>query len=233
MTRNELVEMIRQEIRSLAYETLRNKSSNNKKDDKRKAFKPKGLSEEEIEKSLFYGGEEPEEDDAYTIIKTTIKESYDGIPKINSSEITEFEDSFEEMLKEIDGASVIFDTQSNGYSMKAWFDKEGIQAGASGVINLGREGKINWTFSLKDGLTVTTDDLFLDKGNKKVFEKLYNHYDSWQKDWREKLTIQPSEKQNMPSPEETPEPSSEEDLAPEPSAETGAPTSDAGDIPTA
>lgn len=192
MTRKDLTEMIRQEIRSLAFETLRNTTK-----EKSKVTKPKGLSEEELEFTLFYGGNKPEESDITKILPVTIKESYDnGIPKIQSSEIKLFEDSFEEMLGDVDGASVVFDKQSNGYSLKVWIGPEGIEAGASGIIEMGRKGKINWSFSLKNGLIVTTKDLGLDKGNKMVFDKLYNNYNAWQKEWREKLTIQPGQVDN-------------------------------------
>lgn len=202
MTRNELVEMIRQEIRSLAYETLRG-NSQKEKEEKSKIFKPKGLSEEELEYAIFNGGEKPNKNDGLPM-PTTIREGYDnGIPKINSSEIREFEDSFENMLKEVDGASVVFDTQSNGYSLKMSIGPDGIEAGASGVIDLGRSGKINWAYSLKNGLSVSMEDFFVDKGNKYILEQLYNHYDSWQKEWREKLTIQPG--QDNEEPEAAPE----------------------------
>lgn len=191
MTRDELTEMIRSEIRSLAFDTLRNKSSN-EKSEKNKIFKPKGLSEEELEHALFYGGNKPEEKDIKKLT-TKINESVDsGVPKINSSDITEFEDSFEQMLSEIDGASIVFDKQSNGYSMKMGISSEGIECFASGKIELGIKGKVVWSFSLKNGLTISTDKLVLDKGNKLIVEKIYNNYDAWQKDWREKLTIQPN-----------------------------------------
>ncbi|MEK6829155.1 MAG: hypothetical protein AABY15_03430 [Nanoarchaeota archaeon] len=193
MNRNELVEMIRQEIRSLAYETLR---SSSQKDKKNKIFKPKGLSEEELEITLFHGGSKPEEKDITKILPVSIKENYgSGIPKIQSSEVTAFEDSFEEMLSDIEGASVVFDKQSNGYSLKMWIGQDGIEAGASGVIEMGNNGKIEWSYSLKNGLSINAKDLNVDKGNRYVVDKLYNNYNSWQKEWREKLTIQPGKKE--------------------------------------
>jgi hypothetical protein len=191
MTKNELVEMIRQEVRALAYETLRNKSKV-EKERENKTFKPKGLTEDELEVVLFHGGREPEEKDISKILPVTIKESYDnGLPKIQSSEVTAFEDSLEKMMQEVDGASVVFDKQSNGYSLKMWIGPNGIEAGASGKIQMGNKGTINWAYSLQNGLTVSTEDLSVDKGNRIVLEKLFNNYNSWQKEWREKLTIQP------------------------------------------
>jgi len=199
MNKYELLEMIREEIRSLAFETLRN-NAKKKNDKKNRIFKPKGLSEDEIEYSMFYGGNKPDKNKHYG--STTIRESYNsGIPQINSTEITQFEDSFEEMLQEIDGASVLFDKQSNGYSLKMWIDGDGIEAGASGVIEMGNKGKATWAYSLKNGLTLSTEDLSVEQGNKRLLEKLYNHYDAWQKDWRGKLTIQPGQEEVAPEAE--------------------------------
>ena len=196
MTREELTEMIRKEIRELAFETLRNSKKEKNKND----FKPRGLTEEEIEFNLFYGGEKPNEDG--TFARINIKEGYEsGIPKINSSDIKKFEDDFEKELQGIDGASVIFDKQSNEYSIKMWIGSNGIEAGASGSIEMGKKGRIEWAFSLQDGLTVSTEDLVVEKGNREVFEKLYYSYDAWQKYWREKLTITPGEAGSMDEPE--------------------------------
>lgn len=196
MNKEELLEMIREEIRSLAFETLRN-NAKEKSDKKNRIFKPKGLSEEDIEYNLFYGGNKPNKDGISQPI--TIKESYDsGIPQINSTEIIQFEDSFEKMLQDIDGASVVFDPQSNGYSLKMWIGQDGIDAGASGTVEMGNRGKLQWAYSLKNGLTVSTEDLVVEQTNKRLLEKLYNHYDEWQKEWREKLTIQPGQEQANP-----------------------------------
>jgi hypothetical protein len=154
---------------------------------------------------MFYGGNKPDKNGLPQPI--TIREGYDsGIPQINSVEISQFEDSFEEMLQEIDGASVVFDKQSNGYSLKMWIGTEGIEAGASGVIEMGNKGKIKWAYSLKNGLIVSTEDLAVEQGNKRLLEKLYNNYDNWQKEWREKLTIQPGQEEAEPAPEMGAEP---------------------------
>jgi len=211
MNKEELLEMIRQEVSALAFETLRS-SSKEKEDQKNRIFKPKGLSEDEIEYNMFYGGNKPDKNGIPQPI--TIRENYEsGIPQINSIEITEFEDSFEEMLQEIDGASVVFDAQSNGYSLKMWIGPEGIEAGASGAIEMGNKGNVKFAYSLKNGLTISTEDLVVEQGNKRLLEKLYNHYDAWQKDWREKLTIQPG--QETAEPEMQAEPSAEMPAEPE------------------
>lgn len=198
MNREELTEMIRGEIQNLAFETLRTTKAGERQ--QKQEVKPKGLTEDELEYAMFYGGNKPNKDG--TINNSVfIKEGYDGIPKINSSDITEFEDSFENVLQEIDGASVVFDKQSNGYSLKMWIGSEGIEAGASGIIEMGNKGKVKWAYSLKNGLTVSTEDLIIDNGNKRILEKLYNNYDAWQKDWREKLTISPGKPEQQAAPE--------------------------------
>jgi hypothetical protein len=225
MTREELTEMIRGEIQQLAFETLRSGSAEKK--EKKKAFKPKGLTEDELEYALFYGGNEPNKDGSVNTSKF-IKENFDsGIPKINSSDITQFEEGFEKVLQEIDGASVVFDQQSNGYSLKMWIGREGIEAGASGTIEMGNKGRLKWAYSLQNGLTVSTEDLAIEKGNKLIIEKLYNNYDSWQKDWREKLTVKPGQGAPDAAPEESVEAAPDAAAAGEAAPEIGG----AGELP--
>lgn len=184
MTKEDLSKLIRYFIKELAFDTLRNNSK-----EKNSETTQKGLTEDELEYAVFYGGQKPNKDGSFESI-ITIKESFNnGIPKINSSDINEFENSFEKSISNVDGASIVFDKQSNGYSMKAWIDSNGINAGASGSIEMGNKGKINWAYSLQNGLTISTQNLIIEKGNKFVLENLFNHYNSWQKDWREKLTI--------------------------------------------
>jgi hypothetical protein len=199
MTRNELTEMIRREISSLAFETLRMGANKNKE---KEPIRPKGLTEDELEFALFYGGDKPKEGTSRTA--TSIRENYEsGIPQINSSDITKFEKSFDEMLIDIDGSSVTFDKQSNGYSIKMWIGQEGIQAGASGVIEMGNKGRVKFAYSLKNGLTVSTEDLIIEQNNKRLLENLYDNYDAWQKVWR-KLTIAPVGPENVEPPMEEP-----------------------------
>jgi len=193
MTRNELTAMIRNAISELAFETLRDNGNNKSKQTQEVQPKRKGLSEDELEYALFYGGNKPNKDGTMST-PIAIRENHEsGIPKINVSDITAFENGFEMILQEIDGASVVFDRQSNGYSLKMWVGSNGIEAGASGAIHMGNKGSVNWAYSLQNGLTVSMEDFSVDKGNRNVLDKLYHNYDSWQKEWREKLTITPGQ----------------------------------------
>lgn len=190
MTREELLNLIQGEIKSLAFDTLREK----KEEVVEEPVAKETLSEEDIEDLIFFGGlnsDKPSKTASHVMIK---ENSENGIPQVTASEIAQFEDSFEEMLKDIDGASVVFDKQSNGYSLKISFlPQEGIEAGASGVINMGDRGELRWSFSLKNGLNVETQNLRVYSGNKRLLEKLFSFYDGWQKEWREKLTISATE----------------------------------------
>jgi len=73
---------------------------------------------------------------------------------------------------------------------------------------------------MKNGLNVKIENLSIDKGNKNVLTQLANHYDSWQKDWREQLTIEPGTE----TPDEMPaeEPIEEPIESPEAEGGTGA-----------
>lgn len=217
MTRDDLIQMIRSEINELAFDTLRN---NNGQSVKSKA-KPRGLTEDELEYALFYGGNKPNKDGT---LSTTIaiKENFEsGIPKINSSDVEHFENETEKMLQGIDGASIIFDTQSNGYSLKMWVGPNGIEAGASGVVEMGNKGRFLWSYSLQNGLTVTTDNLVVDSGNSELMSRLYYNYDAWQKEWREKLTMPQGkalvgdEEAPQQAPQQAPADSPEEDAGEE------------------
>lgn len=203
MTRKELSDIIKNELKTLAYDTLRNSSQ---RINEKEVSKPKKITEEELEKILFYGGGEPEEKNPFKYNPINIKESVEnGIPKIQASEVKEFEDSFELMLSDIEGASVVFDTQSNGYPLKIWIGSEGIEAGSSGLIDMGLNGKVSWSYSLKNGLNIKTENLNIDKGNKNFLEKIYHHYNNWQKEWRQKLTITPAEQETNLNIEQPPQ----------------------------
>lgn len=156
-----------------------NKSNNNKKP-------RKDSSAENIDSIIFHGGEEPETVNTHNT--TTLREQEQREePTITDGEVQQFESDFRAFMEDISRASITFDTQDNGYSMYLLKDENGIEAYSSGVINLGRDGQLRWEFSIRSGLTIETDQLYITEQNKKVVEKLFEFYDSWQKDWREKL----------------------------------------------
>jgi hypothetical protein len=188
MNRKELIEMIRQEIDAAAIESLKqNHSKQTSEKPAIKAFKPKGLSEDDIDAAIFYGGGQSQnEKDKY--VPVTIKEGVDNIPKIMKSEVDDFEKKFRE---KIPNANIVFDKQANGYSMVLTKRPDGVEATATGIINSGPSGIIKWSFSIMNGATITSSNFLLRQENRTIFEDLYDFYSAWEKEWREKLTASP------------------------------------------
>jgi hypothetical protein len=144
------------------------------------------ITEDDVDSFLFWGGgEKPEKQKANRAF--TIRENMDNNVKITTSEIKAFESSFKEVLDSIQGSTIVFNKQKNGYSIIAIKKPDGIEAIASGIINMGSRGKITWAYSLMNGLTINGQNLKISNSNKGMLEALFNHYDGWQKDWREKL----------------------------------------------
>ena len=143
------------------------------------------LSEEEIDDFMF--GKPKEESDKRVL---TIKEQFDyEAPNLTTSEIKNFERSFEELLSKLQGATIFFDKQSNGYSIYGFKESDGVELIASGSINLGVDGKIFWDYSLKKGVTINTNKVQLTNSNKTLTEDIYNHYSSWQTQWMKNLNF--------------------------------------------
>jgi len=145
------------------------------------------ISEDEVDNTLFFGGHPKKEEKKVGPI--TIKEGAESGLKITIGEIKEFENSFKQMLDGIPGASIVFDKQKNGYSIIATKRADGVEAKASGIINLGDNGKLIWFYSILNGITLNAQNIKLNEGNKAMFETLYNHYNDWQKKWREMLNL--------------------------------------------
>jgi len=182
MNKKELIEMIREEIDSAVVDTLKHHASNVGGNTQKQAFKPRGLSEEEIDSIIFHGGRKPESDKYFPI---TIKEVDEKSTKILKSEIDEFENKFKE---KIPNATIIFDKQRNGFSMMLLKKPDGVEAITSGTINVGTAGKITWSFSILNGIQVTAVNFKLGQDNKTLFQDLYEFYKSWENEWRMKLT---------------------------------------------
>ena len=144
------------------------------------------ISDSDIDSYLFFGGGESKKEKSDRVF--TIREtSGDSDIKITTTEIKQFETSFRDVLDAIPGSTIVFNKQKNGYSLIAIKKPDGIEVVASGIINLGSKGKISWSYSILNGLTVNAQNLKLSNSNKIALESLFNHYDSWQKEWREKL----------------------------------------------
>jgi hypothetical protein len=196
MTRKELQELIKQEITSAAFNELKNKKkdkpeTSRQNPDLRKAFKPRGLTEKEIDEVMF--GEPKRKRGLNKVQKkaTTIMESQERTPQITVREVNEFEDKFEQMIAEVPNASVTFDKQerSKGRSMLLVRRGDGIDAVASGTITVGSQGTIKWFFSLFGGFQMETQGPFdMEKETKFLFGNLYDFYNQWQGEWRSKLT---------------------------------------------
>lgn len=143
------------------------------------------ITEEDVDSFLFFGGNKPKSEKNKKTF--TIKEAMDNNIKITTSEIKQFEQSFKDVLDAIPGSTIVFNKQKNGYSLLAIKKPDGIEAIASGIINMGSRGKFTWAYSILNGMTVNAQNLKVSNSNKNSLEALYNHYDSWQKEWREKL----------------------------------------------
>ena len=188
MNKDDLRNIIREKVQEVAHEYLRDLSAKNKVNATNNHLNSSSITDEEFDTMFFHGGSNPKKDNEKKG-KITIKEGAESGLKITSSEIKKFENSFEDILKNIPGASIVFDKQKNGYTISASKRTDGIEAKASGIINLGDNGKINWSYSILNGFNLNAQNLKLSQGNKTMFEALSNHYDDWQKEWREKLNL--------------------------------------------
>lgn len=207
MTREDIQKLVEREIQSVAHEYLKDLHSYKKSQETQNYLNSNSISEDEFDTVFFHGGNQPKHEEPKQS-KITIKENTSSNLKITTSEIKDFENSFGEILEKIPGASIVFDKQKNGYSIIATKRPDGVEAKASGIINLGENGKITWSYSILNGFNLNAQNLKLSEGNKTMFEALANHYNDWQKTWREKL--------NLPAASE-PEPT-----APQPDAGTQA-----------
>lgn len=193
MNRQELSELISSEIRNALIDKAKSSKSQDKIESSKSYLNSEEITEDDFDKILFFGGSEPKEDNHSRTF--TIKENSMNDIKITKTEIRDFEDSFKELLGMLPNATVVFNKQKNGYSLLATKKSDGIDAIASGVINLGSDGKIMWFYSIMNGVTLNAQNLKLDNDTKMVSENIYNHFIVWQKTWREKLNYPKTEDQ--------------------------------------
>jgi len=188
MNKEKLLNIISTEIQAAANEYLKDLSAQKRAQATNEYVNSKNINDDELELTLFHGGVQPE-DKSKKLVPITLRESIESNLKITTGEIKKFESSFGEILDNIPGASIVFDKQKNGYSIIATKRADGVEAKASGIINLGDSGKLIWSYSILNGFNLNAQNLKLNQGNKTMFEALSNHYDDWQKEWREKLNL--------------------------------------------
>ena len=188
MDRNTLHKLIADKIQEVTHEYLRELNAKNKVQSTTNYLNSSNMTEDEFDNTFFHGGAQAKEEERKKG-KIYIQEGAEPGLKITVSEIKEFENSFHEILDNVPGASIVFDKQKNGYSISATKRADGVEAKASGILNLGDNGKIIWSYSILNGFNVNAQNLKLSQSNKTMFEALTNHYDDWQKSWREKLNL--------------------------------------------
>jgi hypothetical protein len=193
MNKQELSELISSEIRNALIDKAKGSSSQEKIESSESYLNSEEITEDDFDKVLFFGGSEPKDEKNSRTF--TIKENNMNDIKITTTEIREFESSFKELLGMLPNATVMFNKQKNGYTLLATKKSDGIDAIASGVINLGSDGKIIWFYSIMNGVTLNAQNLKLDNDTKMISENIYNHFIVWQKTWREKLNYPKTEDQ--------------------------------------
>lgn len=188
MEKKQLLDLIQSEIQKVTAEYLRDLKSKHQVQKSDNYLNSSNMSEEEFDTNFFFGGTKPDRVEKKSG-PITIKENTSNGLRITTGEIKEFENSFKQILDTIPGASIVFDKQKNGYTLSAIKKPDGIEANASGILNLGDNGKIIWSYSILNGLNLNAQNLKLEENNKLVFEALFNHYNDWQKKWRENLNL--------------------------------------------
>lgn len=191
MNKQGLQELIQSEIREALINKAKGASSQQKIQASTSYLQSEEITEEDFDRVLFFGLKEPKEEKNKKTF--TIKENMDSNIKITTTEIREFENSFKDVLNPLPNATIVFNKQKNGHTILATKKSDGIDAVASGVINLGNNGKILWFYSIMNGLTVSAQNLKLDNDTKMISENLYNHFVGWQTRWRDKLNYPKTE----------------------------------------
>jgi len=197
MTREDLFKLIQTEIQAVAFDSLKEKTLKEKTKSTDDYMNSRSLTDADVDHILFHGGAQQEKFNIND--RVALKENAEPTLKITTTEIKDFQKSFEEIMQKIPGASIVFDKQPNGYSILATKRADGVEAKASGIINLGDDGKLIWSYSLLSGFNLNAQNLKLNESNKGMFEELTNHYNDWQKLWRKNLNL-PSAPENPSAP---------------------------------
>lgn len=169
-----MMELIQKLIHDAAVEQLRKKR-------KVSPHEAPSLSDEEMDHILFNGNM-----DGQTSRPFGMRESFDDTAKIGTSDITQFEQQMNDMMANVPNAVLTFDQQKNGQIIM--LKNEGaISVVSSGKIAFGTEGEVTWMFSIPNGFRIQTEGLEVTQSNKDTITNLANYYDTWQRDWRQKL----------------------------------------------
>jgi len=141
---------------------------------------------ETAEHALFYGLEKNINSKPFRMAQITKNKLNEGsiIPSVTKTDVNKFESDFRASVV---GATVVFDKQSNGYSLNFPKRQDGIEVFASGTIELGRNQKLKFKFSLIDGLMIDTVNFLINDDSKDVFENLFSYFQVWEKTWRENI----------------------------------------------
>ena len=104
------------------------------------------------------------------------------VPELTSSEIKEWEEKFISNVS----PQVQFNKQGNGYSMQAFDGASGFDANWSGIINLGGDNYIKWTFTIQGDPFVDCNMKASDE-NALVLTNLCKFYETWKTEWAERV----------------------------------------------
>ena len=148
--------------------------------EKEKNEKESELSDDDIDRYFFHGGEDKISDKDH---KKIVAESV--IPKINNSDIEKFKNDFKNNME---GATVNIDMQKNGKVISFPKTSKGIDAYASGDVDFGKGQKLYFTFSLINGVKIDSREFSIDDTNKQSLEKLENYFSLWETEWRRNIS---------------------------------------------
>lgn len=206
MRKGHMMELIQRLIHDEAIEQLKMKKAASPHD-------APDMSDDELDLMLFHGGMEP------------MNESFDGTAKIGTSDITEFENQMHAIISNVPNAILSFDKQPNGHSILLKNGGQSVDVVASGKIAFGNEGNITWMFSIPNGLRLSTEGLQITQENRDIVTNMFDYYNTWQKDWRQKLLAPDqgasSEEQENPGGNQTPGMDMGAQEAPQPEAPSG------------
>lgn len=175
-TNKDIKRIIQDEIYNFAIKQLKNNKKENANSGTVKSDYDKIKELEEVDAALFYGGD--------NLNKNKINENQTNSPQITQSEIDKFQNDFQTKVV----SNVLFSKKQDGsINFELYNGESGIEAKVSGIIPIKAENKIEWSFSLQNKAFVNVK-AELNTEIIDLLNKLYFFFDSWSKEWTEKLT---------------------------------------------